>query len=1222
MKNVWRRALSLVLSGVLLLGSVPVQAFATEEVVEEVLEEVVTEPQTTQQTQTVVTAADTVTNAGGSNPKIDYPLVVNDKQITNDIADNILGDTEKTVSFVHSDDTKENVLTLNNAQMKSVIWLYFESNKTYGPELTVYLPEDTESTITEELKTEGDLPGIIRITGEGKLSVGHIDTFHLIIEKAVVEGKYGSDGFVRTAEDGEFAPVDAEAEISVEGDYLEYVADSHVDWVAAETEHYRACVDEGCILRESVQFGHEEHKVSYSTEGMTIKAGCDVCDAYKTFTLVVSDSEWGEEEPNATVEKEGILKAEEPELTYQQGGTGLQEPPKEIGSYTVSMMLKGKTVQNAYAIAKADFSKAEVTVSGEYVYNGQAHEPAEDNVSVVLNEKTLDKTAYKIVACKNNTNAGEASVTVEPVDKEHYTGMAEGKFTITHKTIGTSDVKLAETELTYNSAPQEPEVEIISDITPSDFAVADHEATVNAGSYVLKVVGQNNYQGAVDLTYTIAPAEAVLVPMEVQNIVVGSGAFAEPVCKIGEKPVEGTYRYSFDSLSNVGYEAAVSALAGITEEKELTVSFVFVPKVAGNIANPEILTGSFGVKLSRISFRIDSADITDQAVLNGNLSYGVAEPVSTAKITASGGQADGKTEGKYNVTYTRAGTNEVVEDRPLPAGRYDFAITYTGTVGGVSCQELPVHKSNAPFEIESAKIVLQKTPEGKHLTASGEEQKLIDAIVVTAPATGAKIEYKVDNGGWSETVPQKAEPGRYTVEYKITAPNYKEKTSSVTTLIQPDLTAVYGQSLADVEIPADGKWKWAQKNAPLDETKLNEHSVGNYGRNESFQMLYNGKGTPFTVYIQVAAKRVTPIIKTEETIRYELNGTASVKVFEKVGTTETEIPAQEYKATLNEPAEGKRTGKTTITVEDAKADGNYEITKGSVDVLIYRPGYSKLTTLQYSDLMDTEEYGDTTSAGTIKKVKEALSKKIKSTEYPESAMQYYNVLMTYYDTQKKNWTGTRSLEYFPKGGFTIELPYSALGTGIDKNSDFRIAIMDAETSADLGTTAGNPPEEIEDFEKTDDGIRFHSDGCTVVCIATKVDLAKEYKISKSITLDGKTSTKGSLTVKVDSKTATKATYGTEVTVTAKANSGYSIVSVTVTDANGKTVKTEQDNSTYTFNMPASDVTVTMKLKQTTSTSKNPSSGDTSHIYLWLTMMAASVVGIVALVILWIKKRRK
>ena len=1220
--------MSLALSGVLLLGSVPVQAFATEEVVEEVLEEVVTEPQTTQQTQNVVTATDEVANTGveaQSNPKVDYPLVVNDEQINSDRAADILENGTAVFGSVTVDDVTTNTLTLDNAQMESVVWLYYESNKTYGPELTVYLPEDTESTITEELKTEGDLPGIIRITGEGKLEVGHIDTCHLIIEKAVVEGKYGSDGYVRTAADGEFTVVEAETDIAAEGDYLEYVAASHVDWVVTDTQHYKICAEETCILRESVQFAHGGHKVNYSAEGMTIRAECEDCTAYKTFTLSVSDSEWGATEPNAEVKTEGTLKVEDPEISYQQGGTGLQVAPSEIGSYTVSMILRDKTVQNTYAIAKADFSKAEVTVSGKYVYNGQAHEPAEDNVSVVLNEKTLDKTAYKIVACKNNMNAGEAAVTVEPVDKEHYTGMAEGKFTITPKTIGASDVKLAETELTYNGDPQEPKVEIISDITAADFAVAEHEATANAGNYVLKVAGQNNYQGTVELPYTIAPAEAVLVSMEVQNIAVGSGAFAEPVCKIGEKPVEGTYRYSFDSLSNVGYEAAVSALAGITEEKELTVSFVFAPKVSGNIANPEILTGSFVVKLNKINFLIGNADITDQTVLNGNLTYGVTEPVSAAKIVASSKLADGETKGEYKVTYTKAGTSEIVTERPLPAGSYTFEITYTGTVNGVYCKDLSVYEGKAPVVIEPADIVLQKAPEGKHLIASGEAQDLIDAIVVTAPAAGATVEYKGDNG-WQESIPQKTEPGRYTVEYKVTAANYKDMTGSVSTLIQPELTAVYGDTLAQVQGVPDGeKWKWVLNDGSVLKTEeLGNHKVGDCGISDDFQMLYNSEETPFTVYIQVAAKQVTPTIEVAENIRYDQKGAVSVKVFETVGSQKIEIPAQEYKFTINEPAEGKKTGKTTITVEDNKADGNYEIAKASAEVLLYRPGYSKLTTLQSSDLMETEEYGDTTSAGTVKKVKEALSKKIESAEYPESAMQYFNVLMTYYGTQngKTGWIGTRNLEYFPEGGFTIELPYSALGTGIDKNSDFRIAIMDAETSADLGTTAGNPPEEIEDFEKTEDGIRFHSDGCSVVCIATKVDLAKEYKISKSITLDGKTSTKGSLTVKVDSKTATKATYGTEVTVTAKANSGYSVVSVTVTDANGTTVKTEQDDSTYTFNMPASDVTVTMKLKKTTSTSQNPSSGDTSHIYLWLTMMAASVVGIVALVILWIKKRRK
>ena len=70
---------------------------------------------------------------------------------------------------------------------------------------------------------------------------------------------------------------------------------------------------------------------------------------------------------------------------------------------------------------------ARVTVSGSYTYTGQAQIPAADAVTVQLNGKTIPKDQYTIAA-RNNTNAGQAIVTV--TGKGDYTGTASGTFII------------------------------------------------------------------------------------------------------------------------------------------------------------------------------------------------------------------------------------------------------------------------------------------------------------------------------------------------------------------------------------------------------------------------------------------------------------------------------------------------------------------------------------------------------------------------------------------------------------------------------------------------------------------------------------------------------------------------------------------------------------------------------------------------------------------------
>ena len=102
-------------------------------------------------------------------------------------------------------------------------------------------------------------------------------------------------------------------------------------------------------------------------------------------------------------------------------------------------------------------------------------------------------------------------------------------------------------------------------------------------------------------------------------------------------------------------------------------------------------------------------------------------------------------------------------------------------------------------------------------------------INVNAPSTGAVIEYKESEeeeyGSDCPTITNVSESPK-TIHYKITAENYYDKTGSATVKIDPadpetptDLTATYGQKLAEVQLP-DG-WTWQNRN----------EGVGDFGNN-------------------------------------------------------------------------------------------------------------------------------------------------------------------------------------------------------------------------------------------------------------------------------------------------------------------------------------------------------------------------------------------------------
>lgn len=100
--------------------------------------------------------------------------------------------------------------------------------------------------------------------------------------------------------------------------------------------------------------------------------------------------------------------------------------PVNVGSYTASITLDGKTISAEYTIAPAPITGAVVSVAlSEMTYDGQAHTP---DVTVTLDGKSLTGGTDYTVSYSDNTNAGTAKVSV--TGKGNYKGTAAGTFTI------------------------------------------------------------------------------------------------------------------------------------------------------------------------------------------------------------------------------------------------------------------------------------------------------------------------------------------------------------------------------------------------------------------------------------------------------------------------------------------------------------------------------------------------------------------------------------------------------------------------------------------------------------------------------------------------------------------------------------------------------------------------------------------------------------------------
>ena len=189
--------------------------------------------------------------------------------------------------------------------------------------------------------------------------------------------------------------------------------------------------------------------------------------------------------------------------------------PTNAGTYVVYATLvsdthAGSGTSAPFKINPKDISGATVALPEDFTatYTGSAFEPA---VTVTDGTTTLVAGTDYTVAYSNNTNAGQATVTV--TGQGNYQGTVSGKFIISAKDLADGDIVISglPESVTYTGAAIKP----LCTVTFGDIAlVKDTDYTVtysdneNAGTATVKISGQGNYIGEKPATFTIAPAAA------------------------------------------------------------------------------------------------------------------------------------------------------------------------------------------------------------------------------------------------------------------------------------------------------------------------------------------------------------------------------------------------------------------------------------------------------------------------------------------------------------------------------------------------------------------------------------------------------------------------------------------------------------------------------------------------------------------------------------------
>ena len=348
-------------------------------------------------------------------------------------------------------------------------------------------------------------------------------------------------------------------------------------------------------------------------------------------------------------------------------------------------------------VAPKNVTGAMIGVIDSQEYNGGAIQPTPE---VKDGETTLAPGGDFKFSYSDNTKAGTATVTITGIG--NYTGIAEKKFTIEPKNIGSAIIVLGSLSRPYTG--EEQTVEIVSVTLPDgegvylerdvDYTVKDNSNTAtDAAEIVLTIEGMGNYTGTAAKTWEITRTEPKLADFDVvpdlsneltysgeeQNVNVttkagirGMGMITVRYNGSTEKPVNaGSYAITIDVADGSNYKA----ISGI-EAGTLTIKKAAAPTLA--------------------DVRVDHAYAT-----TGNQTVSLAELVKSAKSYAPG-EITGNTE------------TEILSDINVTGdGVLQYTLTGNGAAG--STVTIPVTIASTNYEETTVNVVItikQATPTG------------------------------------------------------------------------------------------------------------------------------------------------------------------------------------------------------------------------------------------------------------------------------------------------------------------------------------------------------------------------------------------------------------------------------------------------------------------------------------------------------------------------------
>ena len=256
----------------------------------------------------------------------------------------------------------------------------------------------------------------------------------------------------------------------------------------------------------SFQIDTAKLRVSEANQTFNMKL---VCEGKQVggFSLTVNDPDQAETPPTQITPPQKVpsnqLPADAPSADEPSADEDSIAPPAQSGADT--------NPGNNGSARSNDLANATITLDSTYslVYDGKAKKPP---VTVAFGDgTTVEEGTDYTVSYSNNENKGEASLTVTAeTTSTKCTGTKTENFTILPYTLTNSDIKLSNTNFTYDGNQQKPTVTVTVNNNPldanTDYTVQYPADMIAVGSKEITVTGTGNYAGSVKLNYTISAA--------------------------------------------------------------------------------------------------------------------------------------------------------------------------------------------------------------------------------------------------------------------------------------------------------------------------------------------------------------------------------------------------------------------------------------------------------------------------------------------------------------------------------------------------------------------------------------------------------------------------------------------------------------------------------------------------------------------------------------------